>query len=389
MIWTGDGRLLRAMPAGTKNVPDPGPRAGELPGQRDSQPPTIRQRGDLREAYLGGPAGSRVLVGKSIGPLRAELHRMALLLAAAGAGVLIISLGGGWLLSQRAVRPIHAITAAAQEISASNLSRRIDLAGTQSELGTLALVLNDTFARLETAFQQQVRFTADASHELRTPLAVMHTNVQLALSRERTVAEYQKMFQTCLRASERMKNLVDSLLLLARADAGRLTLNCCEFDLRDIVKDSLDMVAPLAAAKNVTVQSDIPSTGLTADPSRLAQVVTNLLTNAIRYNREGGRVEITLAARGDEIALVIADTGVGIDAAQQKCLFERFYRVDMARSREDGGSGLGLSICKTIVESHGGSISFTSEIDKGSTFFVRLPRQAKVPVEKNPAVDIS
>ena len=166
------------------------------------------------------------------------------MLGASGAGVLFLGLFGGWLLSRRAVRPIQALTAVAQNISASNLSRRIDITDFQSEFGSLASVLNETFARLESAFQQQVRFTADASHELRTPLAVIHTHAQLALSRDRSAEEYKKSIATCLRASNRMKSLVDSLLLLASADAGRLTLNPQPFELQDIVEECIALVSP-------------------------------------------------------------------------------------------------------------------------------------------------
>jgi two-component system OmpR family sensor kinase len=361
----GDGRGATgpASPPGFMFLP-PAPEA-----------PRIRRRGDLREAYVYGPFGTCVLVGKSIVKDRAELRRMAWLMSATGAGVLVVGLAGGWLLSLRAIRPIRAITAAAQEISASNLSRRIDMDETQSELGTLAAVLNDAFARLEAAFEQQIRFTADASHELRTPLAVIHTHAQLALSRERSAEEYRKTIETCLRGSSRMKSLVDSLLILAKADAGRLSLERSCFDLRDVADECIAMVAPLAEEKGVSVDVDLQSVELTADASRIAQVVTNLLTNAIRYNRAGGSVRVSIVAGGEEVALAIADTGFGIPAEHQPHLFERFYRVDAARSREDGGSGLGLAICRSIVEAHGGTISFQSEAGVGTTFTIRLPRR--------------
>lgn len=377
VVWGYDGRLLLKASPNAGEVPFPGTIPDTFsPGPPKPEPPQIRRRGELREAYGYGPFGLRVLVGRSMRPDQAALHRLAFLLVAVGAGVLVVGLAGGWLVSLRAVRPIQTITAVAKEISATNLSRRIDVAGTQSELGTLAEVLNDTFARLEAAFQQQVRFTADASHELRTPLAVIHTHAQLALSRDRSAEEYRRMFETCLRASDRMKSLVDSLLLLARADAGRLSLNRTEFDLRDIVEECVEMVAPLAAKKSVTVESDLQSVVMTADATRVAQVATNLLTNAIRYNREGGRAEVSVSSSGTDAVLRVTDTGVGIPAESQPHLFERFYRVDAARNREDGGSGLGLAICKSIAESHGGTIAFHSEPGKGATFIVRLPRAA-------------
>ena len=187
-IWDYDRQAVKTSRA-AEDVPDPGPPRTGPPqfGPPTPELPRFRQRGDLREAYLNGPAGTRILVGKSILTDQAELRRTAWMLIGAGTGVLVVGLMGGWLLSYRAVRPIQTITAAAQEISASNLSRRIDVAGTTSELGNLAGVLNDAFARLEAAFDQQVRFTADASHELRTPLSVIHTNTQLAALSARSI----------------------------------------------------------------------------------------------------------------------------------------------------------------------------------------------------------
>jgi heavy metal sensor kinase len=387
VVWDYDRGVVKTSRK-NQDVPDPAGRPAIVQGPPPNpafiaaQAVSIRQRGDFREAYLNGPAGSRVLVGRSIRPDESELARIAWLLAGTGATLLVIGLAGGWVLSFRAIRPIRAITAAAQEISASNLSRRIDTADTDSELGTLAAVLNDAFARLESTFQQQVRFTADASHELRTPLAVIHTHTQLALSRERSPEEYRKTLETCLRASTRMKGLVDSLLVLAKADAGRLTLDRQHVDLATIVEDSLTMVMPLGEERGITLVPDLQPAKVYADPGRISQVVINLLTNAIRYNREQGSVRISVRSDGASALLAIADTGVGIPTASQAHLFERFYRVDEARSREQGGSGLGLAICKSIVEAHGGTIGFESQEGVGTTFTVRLPGEQFSTSEK-------
>jgi heavy metal sensor kinase len=374
VIWDSTGQVIR-----TSRNPDAEPiflsqlaMVQQVPAPPSV--PRIRQRGAMREAFGYGPFNTRVLVGRSIAREQAQLRNRAWLLAAVGAGVLVVGLAGGWMVSRRAIKPIIAITNAAQEISATNLSQRIDVAEAHSELGTLAKVLNDTFGRLDAAFQQQVRFTADASHELRTPLSVIHTNVQLALSRPRSAEEYRKTIETCMRASKRMKGLVDSLLLLARADAGRLTLEKQRFDLRDIVEESVAMASSLAAEKQVQIRSELQSVELDADPTRISQVVMNLLTNAIRYNREQGQVSIALRPEGNEAMLGVSDTGVGIPPEHQPHLFERFYRVDDARNRDDGGSGLGLAICKTIIDAHGGSIRVESEVGKGTTFVIRLPR---------------
>ncbi len=377
VIWDFEGKvLMSSSDRAAIDVPYPGPRPERSARPPAPGPPQIRGRGEFREAYVNGPLWTRILIGTSTRPTQTELRRLAFLLAAIGAGVLVVGLAGGWLVSLRAVRPIRAITRVAREISASNLSRRIPADKLQSELGSLAAVLNEMFARLDAAFQQQVRFTADASHELRTPLSVIHTHAQLALSRERSADEYRKTIETCQRASSRMKDLVDSLLLLAGADAGRLSLNRQRVDLRTVVENCIAMVAPLADARGVVIEGDLRPAELSVDASRVTQVTTNLLTNAIRYNRRDGRVAVSLKMNDAGAVLTISDTGLGIPVENQPHIFERFYRVDKARSREEGGSGLGLAICKAIVEAHGGAISFRSEPGRGTTFEVRLPRGA-------------
>jgi heavy metal sensor kinase len=278
------------------------------------------------------------------------------------------------------LRPIATISEAARQISASDLSRRINVEETQSELGSLAATLNDTFDRLESAFKQQVRFTADASHELRTPLAVIHTQLELALSRDRSPEEYRQAMQACLRAARRMRSLVDSLLVLARADAGRLELKRERFDLAESVEECAAMLAPLASQRNVelTAATDTPAE-VVADRTRVTQVITNLMNNAIAYNRDGGRVRVSVGREDGVAVLTVADTGVGIAPGDQADVFARFFRADKARSREAGGSGLGLAICKSIVDAHGGDIRFASRPGEGTTFTVRLPVPPTAP----------
>lgn len=371
LIWTGDGSIFRNS-SGAPDVASP-LAPPEFDGPPPAQPADFRQRDNFREAYIYGPFGTRVLVGQSIVNDQKQLVHLAWLLVTTGAVVLVVGLMGGWLVSMRMVRPIERITQTAKDISATNLSRRIDVAGTQSELGQLATVLNDMFTRLDSSFQQQVRFTADASHELRTPLAVIHTHSQLALARERTGDEYRQALNACLRASTRMKGLVDSLLLLAGVDAGRLNLERTEIDLQDVIEECIAMVGPLATEKNVSVQPDLQPVQIDGDALRISQVVINLLSNAIRYNRDAGIVRVALRASNNGAELTIADNGIGIPAEHQPHLFDRFYRVDVARSRDMGGSGLGLAICKSIIDAHGGTIRFTSQPQIGTTFTVWLP----------------
>jgi heavy metal sensor kinase len=367
-VWRADGRALK-----TEALPDEvgPPDLAETPSL-----PRVMQRGEYREAVMLGPRATRILVGRSVRREQAGLRAFAWQLAGAGAVVLAVGLAGGWLISARILRPVAAISATASAISATNLAERIDPAAVDRELAELARVLNAMFERLEAAFARQARFTADASHELRTPLAVIRSHAELALSRPRTAAEYRETVTTCLQASGRMTALVDGLLTLARADAGKLDLRREPVDLKAVVEESVALFGPLAEGKAVSVSANLVPVAVTGDPVRLAQVVTNLLSNAVQYNRPGGTVQVKLAA-WDTAVLTVTDTGCGIPEADRPHIFERFYRVDKARSRASGGSGLGLAICKSIVEAHGGTIGFETQPEQGSTFWVRLPRLAE------------
>jgi heavy metal sensor kinase len=360
-IWDGSGKVLK------NSRPDLEPPRPEAAG--------VRTRGSRREIAAAGPAGSMVLVGRKIGEEQQKLRDFLGGIVGAGAGMILLALAGGWFLTGRAIRPIGRMTEAASAISSSNLSHRIDVAQTQTELGRLAATLNEAFDRLERAFDRQTRFTADASHELRTPLSIVLAQAELALSRERSLEEYRKGYATTLQAAQRMKAVVEGLLTLARADAREINLRKERVDLRAIVEETLSMLGPMALPKKVAVKLHAETVHVTGDPDRLREVVTNLVTNAVRYNREGGRVDVSLKADGKDAVLAVADTGIGIPAADQPHVFERFYRVDKARARDEGGSGLGLAITKWIVESHGGSIAFTSREGEETTFTIRMPRR--------------
>ena len=357
---------------GSSFGPDYGPEAASAAPAFETY---LRQRGDLREAVAAGPFGTLVVVGRSVAPVRAELRELLVWTLAGGAGVAALGLLGGWRLARRAVWPITAITATASGITAANLSGRIDPAGASLELAELAGVLNGTFARLEGAFERQARFTADASHELRTPLSVVFSHAELALSRERPAAEYRAALETCLRASRRMRGLVESLLTLARADAGQLNLRAERFDLADAAEESADLLKSLAAEGRVALNLDVQPTAVLGDAGRVGQCATNLVANAIHYNRPGGRVDVTVQPDGNQAVLEVSDTGVGVAEADRPRLFERFFRADASRARgaNGGGSGLGLAICRSIAEAHGGTIEFEPNEGGGSTFTVRLP----------------
>jgi heavy metal sensor kinase len=264
--------------------------------------------------------------------------------------------------------------ATASKIAAGDLSQRIRLHDTESELGRLAGILNSTFARLEAAFAQQGRFVCDAAHELRTPLAVLLTQIQTAVAHPRQAAEYQGALEACQRTAQRMRRLVESLLELARFDSGQEPIQRRPFSLTRMIRDCLGLLEPLARQRAVRMHADLPELDYEGDADRLAQAVTNLLTNAIDYSREGGQVSVAAQQKDGFVVIEVQDTGPGIAPQHLPHLFERFYRVDPSRSSGHGHTGLGLAIAKAIVEAHGGSLEATSRLGEGSILTLRLPR---------------
>ncbi|HEY1111331.1 MAG TPA: ATP-binding protein [Opitutaceae bacterium] len=366
--WTSRGAIMGQSANAPAELPIP--ESSET-GRRDK-----RTRGAWREVYQVTERGDYVLAGISMAASDAASARLGWMLAAAGGAVLLLGLGGGWWTISRSLRPVREIGATARRIAEGDLSERISTSDARSELGELATVLNSTFARLDAAFAEQKNFTADASHELRTPLAVILTETQRVLSRERTAAEYREAIEVCRETAQEMKRLTESLLELARFDAGQETLRRQPFDLAVVAQAAVDLMRPLAVERNLKVDVACAPVSASGDPARLRQVVVNLLQNAVRYNRDGGAIRVTTSASANEneAVLTVSDTGSGIAAEALPHVFERFYRADKARSRAQGGTGLGLAICKAIVEAHGGSIAVESEVGKGTTVAVRVPR---------------
>ena len=363
ILWRRDGiELLRS---------DAAPAGISMPAKDMTK--TARTRDNLREMYFFTPPGECILVGLDLSGEFGEMRRLACLLLAAGGAVLLMGLAGGWWFSTRAIRSLEDISAAADRIATGQLSQRINVADTDNELGRLAVLLNSTFARLEAAFAQQQQFTSDAAHELRTPLAVILAHVQTSLKRERTSAEYKLTLESCLRAAQRMRKLVESLLDLAQFDAGQQQLKHFPFDLAETAQDCLDLLQPLAEARGIKLSAKLPSLFCVGDPERISQVITNLLTNAVEYNKPGGEVRVEAQSKNGMACVDVADTGPGIPSEELPHVFERFFRVDKSRSTVH--AGLGLAIAKAIIEAHGGSISVSSTTGAGTTFSFQLPQQ--------------
>jgi heavy metal sensor kinase len=333
-------------------------------------------RSGSREVTIVRADQVSILVGRDLNEARGRVRSLATAVAAAGVAVLLLSLAGGWFLGSRALAPIARISHAAGAMAHGDLEARIAVAQTESELGQVARTLNEAFDRLRSAADTQRQFAADASHELRTPLATLRAQFDWALSRPRTGADYQEIITTCRRAVDRMTELVDGLLILARGDTTAVDVKREPVRLDTILRDVVQMLEPLAAEKQVTLDVSLDPATVAGDPSRLTGAFGNIVKNAIEYNREGGSVVVQLSTRGPHVEVRVEDTGIGIAARDLPRVFDRFYRADKARSRKAGGSGLGLAITKRVIEDHGGSIVCTSEIDRGTQFEVRLPAAA-------------
>ena len=280
----------------------------------------------------------------------------------------------GRLLIQRALRPINDIRTAANKIAEGELSARIDEdAQNKNEIKILSENLNETFSKLETMFERQKRFTSDASHELRTPIAVILGYCQVALEKGRSPEQIREAVQACRRAGERMKNLTNDLLELSRIESGEISFEFASCSVRDFAEEALELVEPLAAEKNITLREDLEDAKFNGNSDRLWQVLVNLLNNAIRHTPPGNAITLKCRSEGGDLKIEVIDEGEGIPKQDLPHIFDRFYRADLSRTRQNGGSGLGLSISETIVKAHGGTIQVQSEIGTGSTFTISLP----------------
>lgn len=346
----------------------------------------FRNIGSYREAYTSGPRDTVILVGRDVRADMEDLWSLLLLLVAIGLTVFGLGLLGGWFLAMKAVAPIATISEVASDISEIDLGDRIDGSQMDSEFEQLATTLNQTFGRLETAFAQQTQFTSDASHELRTPLSVIRMHQELALSKDRSAGEYREALETCHYSTVRMTSLLESLLSLSRLDANGLELRRTEFDLKQLAEEATGNVRVLADAKETSIAVRGEPTLVVADRDRIGQVLTNLLTNAVTYSSDSSTVIVTVNSTADKSCVTVADTGPGIPKEHLDRIFDRFYRAESDRSREVGGSGLGLSICRTIIERHGGWISVESEVGVGSQFSFQLPLSTASTEENQPTL---
>jgi heavy metal sensor kinase len=364
-VWSADGDLLYQSPtqqAGTLGGP---PRLG---AQRTSRRPSTVRLSDGTRVRMATSVqivdGRRVFVRMAHGEqgLWREMEEFVSVLLLALPLALVLAGFSGFALARKALAPIDAMARKAEKISAERLNERLPIENSEDELGHLARAFNATLARLEAAFDQLRRFTADASHELRTPLTAIRSVGEVALQTPKSATEYRDVIGSMLEETDRLTRLVDSLLTLSRADAGRIDVQRSDISLLDLAREASSLVEVLAEEKRqrISIEGD-PKLIVSGDRLILRQALINLIDNAIKYSPVGAEIFVRAGTGKDrELIIDVVDQGPGVPQEHRSRIFDRFYRVDSARSREWGGAGLGLAISRWAVEVHGGQISLES-----------------------------
>lgn len=376
-------------PSGTITIRSPNIKQHEVPLSRTALATTFNGRTIFESAKYPNEPMLRLIsvpiiyrgnllyivqVGTSMESIEETLHRFLILLIVAMPIALAVSLAAGWFLAGRALRPVDAITLAAQRIAAGDLSQRLTMPTAADEIGRLASTFNDMIGRLDASFQQIRRFTSDASHELRTPLTVMKGETELVLRRPRLLEDYHSVLESNLEEIDRMTHIVDELLFLSRADMGEVKTESLPVVLQSLVEDIHKQATLLGQDRNIeVVLGTVMPAMVLGDELRLRELLLNLVENAVKYSHPGGKVEIALVTDSQQARLLVTDQGIGIAPEDQTRIFNRFFRTDDARAHTKKGTGLGLAICSWIVEFHRGRIDVKSDLGQGSTFTVTLP----------------
>ena len=316
-----------------------------------------------------------VQVGTSLEAVQETLRNLKIFLFTAVPSVLILAALFLRFMARRALKPISRIIDTAREIGqGQELSKRIPVLKIKDELGQLALTFNEMMNRLENSFAQMRQFSSDASHELRTPLTVLKGQNELILSKQRKPEEYQEVISSNLEEINYMSKVLEDLFVLSKSDENQVNIDYKPVDLRALVEEVCKHAEILAEEKNIKIIiAFLEPIEIKGDEVRLRQMVWNVLQNGIKYTQQGGELKISLQNEVDFALLTIQDTGIGIPEDDLPLIFNRFYRVDKARTRDEGGSGLGLSICRQIAEAHKGKIEVESKLGVGTRFKIRLP----------------
>ena len=370
LVRSKDGTLVRAQPASLAQA------FGHWPANR-WPPPHQFVNLKIKNTRLRVGAFARgettLLLATALEPAEEAVRDLLGSAAIALPLVLLVVAGGSWWIARRALEPIAAVTRAAASITADRLGERLPAPQTTDEIGQHTEVLNGMFDRLQRSFEQATRFTADAAHELRTPLTIMRGQVEESL--RSAPPEQERLLVGLLEEITGLQKISDNLLLLARFDTGKNPLLRAPLDLSALFDEAREDAELLAAPKNLQVVAEIaPAVRVDGDTVMLRRLALNLIDNAVKFNREGGELKLTLRAEGDNVVLTIGNTGAGIAPERRASLFERFYRSEADRNRESGGSGLGLSLCREIATAHGGRIELSRAEADWTEFSVCLPR---------------
>jgi len=335
---------------------------------------TMRFQGEAVRIAATRDKNFIILVGYPLAELREALENLFSIFLVLIPIAVAISVVGGLYLAYSSLRPVDEVTRRARQITAENLDQRIPDRRVNDEIGRLTSTINDMIGRLRDSFAQIKQFSADASHELRTPVTIMRGEIELALRSRKTTEEYRRVLASALEELLRMSSIMDNLLTLAKADQVVYEPRLSKVDLNELVSELYGDSAILAESKNIRLSMEKnESVTILGDKGKLRQLFLNLITNAIKYTPIGGSVTLSIEKQNGTALFHVRDTGIGIPPRDLDKIFNRFYRVDKARSRELGGSGLGLAIAKSIADTHHGSITVQSELQKGSTFTVHLP----------------
>lgn len=319
--------------------------------------------------------GPNVLqVGISVENVAGSLNQLLIVMVAAGLMLLLFASLGGSLIIRKALQPVKSVVKTANEITTEDLSLRIDVKNRQDEIGALVETFNDMIVRLEKSVNKIRQFSGDVSHELRTPLTIIRGEIEVLLRKKRTEKEYMKTLKSALEESYRMEKIIDDLLFLSRMEALDKSKFTTTVQLEEIVANVVKIRNQSAVNKGLTfITENVKPAKVKGSKDLLERMITNVIDNAIRYTPSGGRIGVLLTEIQNTIKLEIRDTGIGIHDESLPYIFDRFYVVDKSRSRETGGSGLGLSIVKWITDNHGAEIEVKSKMNKGTSFIIKFP----------------
>ena len=372
-VWAANGDQIYRSGASASLPPVALATAGAQ-GRYESIVANGRRWRTLTGTSLVGGRSVVLRVSRSEERVRNQLWEVLSVLMLGFPFVVVLAGLGGYVLARRALTPIDQLASEARRITAERLHERLSVPNQHDEIGRLAAVINETFARLESSFDQLRRFTADASHELRTPLAVIRGIGESGLGETRTPAQYKEAIGSMLEEVDRLTNLVDTLLRLSYGDAGTVRLRRASIDLGQLTRDVVASLGILAEERHQVLSLEIvDGVRINADQLVLREAITNIVDNAIKYSPQASTIDVRVRIDGSRAVLSVADEGAGIAPEHRERIFDRFFRLDEGRSRGEGGAGLGLAIAKWAVEANGGHITVEGGTQGGALFRITLP----------------